>query len=246
MTRCASAIALEAHLFDPARSTLGAHVEGCPACQAKLARMEREGEEFLRFVHPRTLDRLLSAREAPRSGWSRILGTLLPVGGLAAAAAAMLLLSPRPPADYLGAKGTPLSMQVWAGSAHGAREVADGDRVPASALLRLRVSSGRRCNLWLLSVDARGQVSRLFPAQGDAPAPVTGTTTLPGGVALDGEAGPERLYAVCSEDAVPLAQVERSIRGAVAGNPDALRLGPSLPGLPAGAAQATMLVEKVR
>jgi hypothetical protein len=65
-------------------------------------------------------------------------------------------------------------------------------------------------------------------------------------VALDGEAGPERLYAVCSEDAVPLAQVERSIRGAVSGNPDALRLGPGLPGLPAGAAQATMLVEKVR
>jgi hypothetical protein len=40
--------------------------------------------------------------------------------------------------------------------------------------------------------------------------------------------------------------VERSIRGAVAGDPDALRLGAGLPGLPAGTAQATMLVEKVR
>jgi anti-sigma factor RsiW len=67
MTRCASEIALELHLFDPARSRLGSHVEGCPACQARLARMEREGEEFRRFVHPRTLDRLLSAREAPRT-----------------------------------------------------------------------------------------------------------------------------------------------------------------------------------
>ncbi len=245
MTRCASEMALEAHLFDQGRSTLGSHVEGCAACRARLARMEREGEEFRRFVHPRTVDRLLAAREAPGSGWARFLGALVPVGGLAVAAA-LLVLTPRPPADYLGVKGTALSMQVWAGSVEGAREVADGDRVPAAALLRLRVSSGRPCSLWLLSVDAGGQVSRLFPAQGDGPAPVTGATTLPGGVALDGEAGPERLYAVCSVDAVPLAQVERSIRGAVAGDPDALRRGAGLTGLPDGAAQATMLLEKVR
>ena len=57
--------------------------------------------------------------------------------------------------------------------------------------------------------------------------------------------GPERIYAVCSEEAVPLEQVERSIRGAIADGPDAVRRGPSLRGLPAGAAQATMLVEKL-
>ena len=245
MTRCASEMALEAHLLDPGRSALVSHVEDCAACRAKLARMEREGEEFLRFVHPRTLDGLLTAREAPGRGWARLLGALVPVGGLAVAAA-MFLLSPRPPADYLGVKGTALSMQIWEGSVHGAREVADGDRVPAAALLRLRVSSGRPCSLWLLSVDAGGQVSRLFPAQGDVPAPVTGATTLPGGVALDGEAGPERLYAVCSEEALPLARVEGSIRAAVSGDPDALRRGPGLTGLPGGAAQATMLLEKVR
>jgi len=245
MTRCASEIALEAHLFDPARSTLGSHVESCASCRAKLARMEREGEEFRRFVHPRTLDRLLAGREPPRNRWSKLLGTLVPVGGLAAAAAAMLLLSPRPPSDYLGAKGTALSMQVWAGSAEGARELGDGDPVPADARLRFRVASGRPCRLWLVSVDARGEVSRLFPAQGDAPSPVTGGTTLPGGVALDGVAGPERLYAVCSEDGIPFERVERSVRGAIARDPDALRRGPGLPGLPAGTAQATMLVQKV-
>ena len=130
MTRCASEMALEAHLLDPGRSALGSHVEDCAACRAKLARMEREGEEFLRFVHPRTLDGLLTAREAPGRGWARLLGALVPVGGLAVAAA-MFLLSPRPPADYLGVKGTALSMQIWEGSDHGAREVADGDRVPA-------------------------------------------------------------------------------------------------------------------
>lgn len=244
MSRCASELALEAHLFDPDRSPLGNHVESCASCRTRLARMEQEGEEFRRFVHPRTVDRLVSGREHARSGWQRILATLAPAAGLAAAAA-LLLVTPRPPLDYLGAKGTALSLQVWAGSADGAREVADGEQVPAGALLRFRVAAGQPCLLWLVSVDGRGQVSRLFPAQGDAPAAVKGGTILPGGVALDGQAGPERLYAICSPAAVPLAEVERSVRGAVASEAGALRRGPALPGLPPGTAQATFLVEKV-
>jgi len=244
VTRCASELALEAHLFDPARSPLGSHVASCGTCRTRLARMEQEGEEFRRFVHPRTVARLIAARKPARSGWGRIFVTLLPAAGLAAAAA-MLLVTPRPPADYLGAKGAALSMQVWAGSADGAREVTDGEPVPAAALLRFRVASGQPCLLWLVSIDGRGELSRLFPAQGDAPASVKGGTILPGGAALDGVAGPERLYAICSPAAVPLEDVERAVRGAVSGGTDALRRGPALPGLPAGTAQATLLVEKV-
>jgi anti-sigma factor RsiW len=243
MTHCASELALEAHLFDPAHSEVRPHLESCGACRARLARMEREGEEFRRFVHPRTVDRLLSARERARRNWARVLATLVPAAGIAAAA--MLLGTPTPPADYLGAKGTALSMQVWAGSDDGAREISDGGTVPADARLRFRVAAGQPCLLWLVSVDARGEVSRLFPAQGDAPASVKGGMTLPGGVALDGLAGPERLYAICSPAAVPLAEVERSVRGAISGGADALRRGQSLPGLPAGTAQTTLLVEKV-
>jgi hypothetical protein len=246
VTRCVSELALEAYLFDPARSRLGSHLEACGACRTRLARMEREGEEFHRFVQPRTVDRVVAARAAPGSRWRGWVATLLPAGGLAAAAAAaMLLLTPRPPADYVGAKGSALSMQVWAGSAEGALEVSDGERVPAAARLRFRVSSGRPCRLWLVSVDAGGELSRLFPAPGEAPATVTGGTTLPGGVALDGLPGPERLYAVCSPDVLPFEQVERSVRGALAGRTDALRSGPRLDGLPEDAAQATILLEKV-
>jgi len=244
MNPCASELALEAHLFDPVRSEVRPHLESCGKCRTRLARMEREGEEFRRFVHPRTVDRLLTAKEPARKIWPRILATLVPAAGIAAAAA-MLAVAPTPPADYLGAKGTALSMQVWAGSAEGAREVPDGGPVPADARLRFRVAAGQPCLLWLVSIDGRGEVSRLYPAQGDAPASVKGGTTLPGGVALDGLAGPERLYAICSPEAVPLADVERSVRGAASGGADALRRGPALPGLPAGTAQATLLVEKV-
>jgi len=245
MTRCASELALEAYLFDPTRSTLRDHLECCAPCRLRLSRMEREGEEFRRFVEPRTLERVLAGGKPRERRWKRLLVTLVPAGGLAAAAAAMFLFSPGPPDGYVGAKGSPLSLRVWAGAGDGAREIADGERIPADARLRFRVASGQACRLWLLSVDGRGEVSRLFPAAGDAPATVTGGTTLPGGAALDGQAGPERLYAICSPEPIPFDRVERALRSTLAADDGALRRGASLPGLPAGAAQATMLVEKV-
>jgi len=247
MMRCASELALEVHLFDPARSRVRTHVASCGSCQSRLARMRQEGEEFRRFVEPRTVDRVVTRVQAPApGGFGRMLGFFLPAGGLAAAAAALLLLSPRPPADYLGAKGTALSLQVFVGSEEGARRLADGESVPAGSLLRFRVAAGQPCQLWLLSADGRGEVSRLYPPEGDRPAALEGGTTLPGGVALDGKVGPERLYAVCSVDPLPFATVEAATRSAAAGGDDALRSSPSLPGLPPAAAQATLLVEKLR
>jgi hypothetical protein len=246
VTRCASELALEAHLFDPARSRVRTHVASCGNCRSRLARMQHEGEEFRRYVEPRTIDRVVTRVEAPAArGLGRLLHLLVPAGGFAAAAAALLLLSPRPPADYLGAKGAPLALQVFVGSAEGVRELADGESVPAGSLLRFRVASGQPCRLWLLSADAQGAVSRLYPPEGDAPAAVSGGATLPGGVALDGQAGPERLYAVCSPEPLPLATVLGATRSAAAGGEDALRRSPRLAGLPPAAAQATLLVEKL-
>ncbi len=245
MTRCASELALEAHLFDPTRSRIAPHLEGCGTCRSRLARMEREGDEFRRFVHPRTIDRVLARRSPARGRWGRLAATLIPAGGLVAAAAAMLLLAPRPSDDYLGAKGAALSVHAYAATADGARELSDGDRVPAAALLRFRVATPAPCGLWLVSVDAQGEISRLYPSEGDLPAEVKGGAALPGGVALDGLPGPERLYAVCTPEPVPFARIERSVRDAVAGGESGLRSGPPLSGLPAGATQCTLLVEKV-
>jgi hypothetical protein len=245
MMRCASELALEAHLFDPARSRVGAHVASCGSCRARLARMQHEGEEFRRFVEPRTVDRVVTRVRAPAEpAWRRTFRLLVPAGGLAAAVA-LLLLSPRPPADHLGAKGAALSLRVFVGAEEGVLELADGDSVPAGSLLRFRIAAGQPCQLWILSADGQGAVSRLYPPDGDRPAPVTGSATLPGGVALDGQAGPERLYAVCSPEPLPLAAVQDATRSAASGGRDGLRRSPRLEGLPPAAAQATLLVEKL-
>jgi hypothetical protein len=230
------------HLLDPRRSALGEHLDACGACKERLARMASEGEHFVRFVYPRTVDRVIEAG-APRRRGSRLLDWLIPAGGLAAAAA-LLLVSPVPPSDHLGVKGASLSLQAFVGGEGAARAVSDGERVPPASLLRFRVAAGTPCQLWLVSVDGQGQFSRLYPPEGDRPAAVRGGTTLPGGVALDGATGPERLYAVCSPEPVPLDVVERASRAAAAGGEDGLRRATSLPGLPAGAVQASLLVEK--
>jgi hypothetical protein len=135
-------------------------------------------------------------------------------------------------------------MQVWVGDEDGARQLADGGPVRVGSLLRFRVAAGRPCRLWLASIDARGEVSLLYPARGEA-APVNGGVTLPGGVALDEESGPERIFAVCSPSPVPLEDVEGAIRSATPGGADGLRRPSRLDGLPEGTTQATLLVEKV-
>ena len=64
--RCPSDLALERHLLDPAASPLLAHVEACPTCRERLARMEADGADFRRFVFPATIERIEDATAPAR------------------------------------------------------------------------------------------------------------------------------------------------------------------------------------
>jgi len=240
--RCPSDLALEAYLLDPGRSALAPHVAACEPCRTRLARMEAEAEEFRRLVYPATVGEVEDAAEPRRR---RLLSVIAPVAGFAAAAAAaVLLVRPAgPPPDYVGAKGAPMALAVFVGGEGGAVAVPDGAAVPADAAIRFKVRPAPGCRLWIISVDAAGQVSRLFPAAGDA-AEVADAGPLPGGAVLDGTAGPERIFAVCAPAALPYDSVERAARAAAGGGPEKVRAAKALPGLPARASQATLLLEK--
>lgn len=237
--RCPSDLALERHLQDPARSALAPHLEACCACGGRLARMQAEGEEFRRFVYPATVGAVEDAAErtARRRPW-RLSLWLAP---LAAAAAAVAFLW-GPGSDYVGAKGFPFT--TWLAAPAGARAVADGAEVPAAGELRFRVQPPVPCRLWIVSVDSVGQVSRLYPAEGEGGAEVRQGGTLPGGAILDGRPGPERLFAVCARKPLPFERVEQAVRAAAGSGAAAVRSGKALAGLPRGAAQATLLLEK--
>ncbi|HEX9052482.1 MAG TPA: DUF4384 domain-containing protein, partial [Anaeromyxobacter sp.] len=166
----------------------------------------------------------------------------LPLG--AAAAAAVLLVLARPPAGHVGTKGGGLGLSVFVSDGAAARAVTDGEAVPAGAAVRFQVRPARACRLWVVSVDGAGQVSRLFPPTGDSAAALETASTLPGGARLDGRAGPERIFAVCSPAPLLYADVERAAQASAAGGEGPLRAARALPGLPPGAAQATVLLEK--
>lgn len=234
MTRHPSDLRLELHLLDPQRAQVGDHLDSCAACQGRLSRMKVEGDKFRQYVYPATLDALVKPR---RSRWWA-LSALVPV----AAAAAALVLWARPAGDYVGTKGPRLTLVPFL---EGPREVADGATVPASAALRFRVSTTQGCRLWLFSIDGQGSVSRLYPQQGNAGAPIHGgQTTAPGGVRLDGKAGPERFFAVCGASDLQYDQVERAARAVAGRGLEAVRNTEALPGLPREAAQSSVLVEK--
>jgi hypothetical protein len=234
-----SELALEAYLLDRETSKDAPHLAGCERCRARVARMEREGEDFRRFVLPATLDAVLE-KNAPRrrSRWLWLAG-LAPV---AAAAALIVSLRAQPPEGYEGEKGG-MTLVAYLGAPGGAKMVLDGQPVSPSAALRFTVSPAGRCNLWVVSVDESAQISRIYPAQGDGGAPVSKQGALPGGAVLDGRAGLERFYAVCSPGPLRYEDLTKSVRAAVRGLED-VRKGPDLPGLPKGARQVSLLVEK--
>lgn len=245
--RCPSDLALEAFLLQPERSPLREHLDACAPCRTRVARMEAEGEEFRRFVFPATVAAIEEAARPRRSRWAFLLA---PVGALAVAAAALLVVRTgpaAPPADYVGTKGGGgggLALGVYVGAEDGARLVVDGDPVPAAGALRFKVTAASPCRLWIVSVDGAGQVSRLFPPEGDRAEP-RGAGEVPGGARLDGQVGPERLFAVCAGEAHGWDDVRRAASAAGAG-PDAVRRAHALGAPLADAPQSTLLVEKTR
>jgi len=170
---------------------------------------------------------------------------IAPLAALAAAAGVALVRAGGPPVNYLGMKGPGLSLVAYARDASGARALADGAAVAPGAGLRFRVRPAQACRLWIVSADAAGQVSRIYPSDGSQGAELRAgePVALPGGAALDGRPGPERFFAVCGAGALPLEDVERAAR-AVGPGADRVRAARGLSGLPADASQATLLVEK--
>jgi hypothetical protein len=243
--RCPSDLALESHLLDPDRSPIAPHVAACPRCAERLERMRAEGEEFAARVFPATVDAVEEA--AARRPWWRRPAFALPIPVLAAFAAAVLLLRPSgPPEDYVGLKGGAggLGLTLFTPGPAGVGPVLDGAGIAARASIRFRVRTVTPCHLWIASVDASGNVSRLYPAGGGGGAYLLpGEVDLPGGAVLDGGLGPERLYAICTPHTWPWGSVHAELVGATS-RPATVRRPAPLGDLPTGSTWTTLLLEK--
>jgi hypothetical protein len=201
---CLDELALEKVLLDAPPAGASEHLAGCEACTARLTQMKAEGADFKQYVFPRTVDAVVEGAR-PRRWWPFVLVPLA-----VAAAASLVVFTRAPTPEYVGVKGQTVGLAVYSLDPQGAPvRLSDGARVALDANLRFQVRPDAPCHLWVLSVDQHGVVSRLFPAEGDAQR-VSGETTLPGGAQLDGQAGPERLFAVCTEAPLSWAELQRA------------------------------------
>ncbi len=240
-TRCPSDYALEAHLLTHGNAACSGHVRGCGSCQARLERMEQEGNKFNISVYPATIDKVLAARQR-RKLLSLGMGLwLIPAAGIAVSA---LLITRAPGTDYIGLKGSAVELLTFVNDSGGAKMLSDGAVVSANAELRFKFRTERPCRLWIVSLDGSGQVSQMFPADGTNGAPVSGTMELQGGAVLDGKQGLERLFAVCSPTGLSFDDIARAARKGIALGEPAVRREKSIPGLPSSTLQTTLLLEK--
>jgi predicted anti-sigma-YlaC factor YlaD len=128
-----SDLALETYLMERESSKVAPHVGGCDTCRGRIAQMEREGQDFLQYVFPATVEKVEEvASRGARPAWMRWVYIVpLPVVGLAAAL--FVALSPvqnmtGPGEDYIGTKGAAgtLGLTVFLGAVEGARPLAEG------------------------------------------------------------------------------------------------------------------------
>jgi hypothetical protein len=171
------------------------------------------------------------ARRAP----PRLLAALVPLGTFVLTAVAVVAVlrsaAPQPPA---------LGLSAWGGRPGAAQPLSDGATVRAGASLYLELELGSPCPLWVVRVDAAGQVQRIHPVVAAPEA----HAALDVQVQASPAPGPQRFFAVCAPDqGLDYARVLAAAGAVAREGATGLRAARALAGLPEGTRQASILVE---
>ena len=209
-----------------------AHLAGCVDCRGARDRAAALREHFTIRVLPRGLQ----ARRYHRWLW-------LAVPALAAALLVVLWPRLKPEPSDLGIKGT-ASWQVFANRSGHTFAVHDGTELAAGDRIRFIVVPGGARYLLVASVDGRGAVTIYYPYEGSQSAPIDGDRfELTGSIVLDAAPGPERIYALLSDEPITADAVRAPLHMVARGGAVAIRGTYALP-VPVRA-QASLVFEKV-
>lgn len=188
-----------------------AHLATCPRCLADHALARELRERFMATLAPHGAPR----RPSRRWMW-------LAVPALAAVLLVALWRRPVPPPD-LAVKGG-ASWSVYANrdgqtfAVHPGTALAPGDRIRFVV-----VPDGARY-LLVASVDGAGGVTVYYPYDGAASAEITGERVeLADSIVLDAAPGPERMYAILSDEPIAADIVKERLRAIAAGGAQAIR-----------------------
>lgn len=207
-----------------------AHLDHCPTC-----RDDRDAAAALRAeFRPRAL-------HAPKRRW-----WWLAAPALAAAAVVAVIVRHQPAAEPdLLIKGD-ASWQVFARRGEHTFQVHDGTALAAGDRVRFVVVPDKAHYLLVTSIDGSGHASVYFPFDGTHSGKVEGARVeLPDSVVLDDSHGPERLFALFSDDPLEAATIAEQVHAIGEHGPAAIRATTHLDlGLKLRA-QRTLLIEKV-
>jgi hypothetical protein len=194
------------------------HLETCTRCREELATSEAARAEFVRAVFPRTASKLAVSR----TRWWLVPALAVPA---LAALALWLWADHREPAhgDDLAVKGGP-TFRVFAKRGDAVFAVRDATRLAPGDQIRFVVGSRGPAYLLVASIDGAGGATIYYPYGGARSGPVDSAAgELPGSIVLDRAPGPERVFALFSEQPLDAAPVLRALRELGARGPAAIR-----------------------
>jgi hypothetical protein len=225
--------ALDAAAAEGAR----AHLATCAGCRADEAVAAEARAHFTVSVLPRIAPR---ARRRLRWPW-------LAVPALAVAAIMLLTLHGHPVTsrdDDLLIKGT-AAWQVFANRDGQTFPIHDGAELAAGDRIRFVVTPAGAAYVIIASVDGSGAASIYYPYNGARSAATSGPRSeLPDSIVLDAAPGPERLFAVFSDEPIEAELVIARLSELGGRGATAIRAAHALE-LPAARAQLTLVFEKV-
>ncbi|MFT3693769.1 MAG: DUF4384 domain-containing protein [Kofleriaceae bacterium] len=213
------------------------HLEACERCRGDEAKAAELRAHFTAFVLPRGV----IAKPKMRWGWFAVMAFGL------AAAIALLVMWPRkveqPP--ELAIKGD-ATWQLFANRAGQTFAVHDGAPLAAGDSVRFVVTPNGARYVLVVSVDGAGNASIYYPYGGTrsiALAPGEARIELPGSIVLDAAPGPERVFALFSDQPIEAASVTQQLRTIGEGGPAAIRAAKTL-AVGGARAQTTLVFEK--
>ncbi len=212
---CLSDLALDrllaGELVDEALARANGHLGGCRQCAGRL------GE--IRDLAAR--DELQIARLARNARRGLLLRRSLSMGAALTAAAASVAIAVRVPdqpwSSQERSKGQAERLELVVRQQDGRTEmVPPGGPLSPEDAVRFRLSTGAAGHLVVVGLDAAGAVTPYAPRDGQAlPVGAGSGQILAGSVILDETLGPERVFGVLCDQAIPVDDVVARARAAL-------------------------------
>lgn len=239
-----SAGGTHASAVDIARSLLGdaspeetgrleEHAASCARCAEELRQARASAAKFHAQVFARTLP-AVERRRRPALPWRL---WIAPVGVAVAAALVLVTVQRRADPGERGFKGAG-SLQVFGLHGKTPFAVRDGAVMRAGDRIRFAIQPGTARYVCVGSADGRGQANLYYR---NVQVGQDGEDILPDSLVLDDAPGPERFFALFSNQPLEDAAVRRALLDVASQGPAAIR---RIRRLDLPLAQATLLIEK--